>query len=81
MEQLTLDEFIEMEKELICISLSAGFHWIQITNGGTPSSFLDHVDFKMNGFEHLYVDSKTKDRLISSFDGCVRSARWVNIRQ
>lgn len=81
MQQITLDEFIEMEKELICCSLSAGFHWIQITDGGTPSLFSVHVDFKLNGFEHLYVDSKTKDRLIASFDGCIRSVQWEQIRQ
>lgn len=80
-QQITLDDFIEMEKELICCSLSAGFHWIRITDGGTPSPFSDRVDFKMNGFENLYVDTKTKDQLIYSFDGCVKSIHWEGIRQ
>ena len=57
LEQLTLGDFMGTKPvysgELICCSLSQGYHWIKVTSGHTPAEFRDNIDFELDGFENL----------------------------
>lgn len=72
MDQMKIDDFLDFEPELICCSLSQGYHWLKITSGHTPSNFTQYIDFEHEGFENLYQGTSVKDALISAFGGTVR---------
>lgn len=81
MDQMTLIDFLEMDPvytgELICCSLSQGYHWLKITTGHTPAEFKQYVDFELDGFENLYQGTAVKDKLISEFRGTVKVIPYV----
>lgn len=76
MTQITMDDLLDMSTEnspeLICCSLSEGFHWLKITSGLTPSDFTKHIDFKLDGYDQLYINTSLKDEIVSVFDGQVK---------
>lgn len=76
MDQMELDDFLDLDPvcigELICCSLSQGYHWLKITSGHTPSRFTQYIDFELDGFENLYQGTTLKDELISVFGGSVK---------
>ena len=82
MDQMTLGDFLELEPvctgELICCSLSQGYHWLKITSGHTPADFRQSIDFELDGFENLYQGTTAKEALISSFVGKVKTIPYLS---
>lgn len=76
MDQLTLDDFIDGNKELICCQLSEGYHWLRITSGHSPIAVVDRKHFILDGYDHFYEGTQGKDEIIGLFDGPIKIVEW-----
>lgn len=76
MEQLTLNDFIPLDNELLLCSLSKGYHWIRISSGGTPSTFLNRVQFEIDGYDYFYENTDGKDEIVMEFNGEIHEIGW-----
>lgn len=78
---MTLGDFLTTEDgfvpELIICSLSQGFHWLRITSGHTPTQFSKLIDFKLNGYDHIYKGASAKDEIIAVFNGVVKTVPFA----
>lgn|SRR5699024_2824226 len=73
-EQITLEEFVEVERpeKLICCSMTKNYHWIRITQGDTPEPFKNKVSFVLHEFDYLYLRTADKDELLNQFKGTIQ---------
>ncbi|SKB05204.1 hypothetical protein [Sporosarcina newyorkensis] len=76
MNQLSFDDLLDAECELIYCQLSSGFHWLRITSGHTPSAVADRVHFTLHGYDYLYETTEGKEETIGLFDGPVKIVNW-----
>lgn len=83
MKQITIEEFIKVEgsKKMICCSLTEGYHWLRISEGHTPTDFREKIDFKLGGYEYLYVGTADKDGILDAFDGAVKFLSYMTARK
>ena len=81
-DQLTIDDYLDVnswvDPELLHCQLSAGFHWLRITSGHIPDDFKKHVEFELDGYEHLFKDTSIKDGIVAAFGGRVKVVDWQN---
>ena len=74
--QLSFDELLVNDKELILCQLSSSFHWIRITCGHTPREVASKAHFTLHGYDYFYEDTPGKDEIVSRFSGPVKNLSW-----
>lgn len=78
MNQLTFDDIVATDAELILCPLTPNYHWIRITEGQTPSRFVECVQFRLDGYDYLYERTESKDKILSAFEGDIKTVPFVN---
>lgn len=79
MEQLSFEDMLTTDYELIHCPFTQSYHWIRITSGFTPSQYTERIHFTLHGFDYLYEDENGKTQIINAFNGPVKTVTWEEV--